>query len=404
MILLVRKIPSVMSQLLVRGCPHPPPPVDPLKNNEAIALQGCTILVVDEDKAQCDTLSAILRHEQFKAETADSGPAAIARYAEVQPDLVLMDVVMPGMSGFEACRELRRIHGSECAPVIFITGRHETKYLIDGFNSGGVDYITKPFELKEMIARIRTHLSVRTLLAQQRMLVEKLSRENKFLGMAAHDLRNPLCSIRGLSECLLEGLAGKLGEEQTSIVASIHEASQGTLQLVNDLLDIATIEAGQFHLHIMPIRLSELVQKSVALNGMEAARKNTSIVLQDKGTSPSVMLDADKIHQVIDNLLSNAIKYSPPGSTITVAMQTTPSEHVISVRDEGPGIPENERDRLFQDFGRLSPQPTGGEKSIGLGLAICKKIIQAHCGNIIATNLPTRGCEFRITLPLDPIP
>ena len=381
-----------------------PPLVDSLNNNEAIALQGCTILVVDEDRAQCDTLSAILRHEQYRPEIAESGQEAIARYAEVQPDLVLMDVVMPGMSGFEACLELHRIYGSQCAPVIFITGRHETKYLIDGFNSGGVDYITKPFELREMIARIRTHLSVRTLLARQRMLVEKLSRENKFLGMVAHDLRNPLCSIRGLSECLLDGLAGKLCKEQTSIIASIHEASQGTLQLVNDLLDIATIEAGEFHLHLMPVRLGDLVKKAVMLNGMEAARKNTRIVLEDNGSAPALMLDADKIHQVIDNLLSNAIKYSPPGSIVTVVMEAASREQVISVRDEGPGIPENERDKLFQDFGRLSAQPTGGEKSIGLGLAICRKIIQAHLGTIIATNLPKRGCEFRIILPLAPIP
>lgn len=393
-----------MPQLSVSGRPLTPPLVDSFQNNEAIALQGRTILIVDDDRVQCDTLATILQHEQFKAEIAESADAAIARYAEVQPDLVLMDVIMPGMSGFEACLELRRIYGRQCAPVIFITGRHDSKYLIDGFNSGGVDYITKPFEPKEMIARIRTHLSVRTLLAQQRMLVEKLSLENKFLGMAAHDLRNPLCSIRGLSECLLDGLAGKLCPEQTAIVASIHEASQGTLQLVNDLLDIATIEAGEFHLHIVPLRLSDLVKKAVTLNGMEAARKNTRIVLNDCGTSPTVMLDPDKIHQVIDNLLSNAIKYSPPGSTVTVALQTTASEHIISVRDEGPGIPENERDKLFQDFGRLSAQPTGGEKSIGLGLAICKKIMQAHLGTITATNLPERGCEFRITLPLAPTP
>lgn len=378
--------------------------MDSLKNNEAIELQGCTILIVDEDRGQCDTLSAIMQHEKFKTVIAESGLESIARYAEVQPDLVLMDVVMPGMSGFEACRELHRLHGSQCAPVIFITGRHETKYLIDGFNSGGVDYITKPFELKEMIARIRTHLSVRTLLAQQRMLVEKLSRENKFLGMAAHDLRNPLCSIRGLSECLMDGMAGKLCPEQSAIVASIHEASQGTLQLVNDLLDIATIEAGEFHLHIQPVRLHELVGKAVTLNGMEAARKKTRIVLQADGDSPTVMLDADKIHQVLDNLLSNAVKYSPPGSTVTVVMQATPSAHIIAVQDEGPGIAENERDRLFQDFGRLSSQPTGGEKSIGLGLAICKKIVQAHFGSITATNLPRRGCEFRITLPRDSTP
>jgi signal transduction histidine kinase len=244
-------------------------------------------------------------------------------------------------------------------------------------------------------------------MAQQRALADQLSRaneaKNKFLGMAAHDLRNPLASIRGLAEFMRDGVVGALNPEQLDLINTMHQASQSMLDLVNDLLDVATIEAGELKLARAPAALGDLIEKSVALNGMEAAKKKTKIVFAaplGSGVGPELSLDAAKMRQVVDNLLSNAIKYSPPGSTVTVALHNGGSGCGFAVRDQGPGIPESERDKLFKDFGRLSVKPTGGEKSTGLGLAICRKIVEAHGGSIAAENLPVRGCEFRVTLPL----
>ena len=241
-------------------------------------------------------------------------------------------------------------------------------------------------------------------MSQQRALVEQLGRanaaKNKFLGMAAHDLRNPLASIRGLAEFLRDGTMGPLTPDQLELLDLIFQASQGMVTLVNDLLDVATIESGELKLEIAPVALAELIKKSIALNSMEAARKHTKIVFAERQSSPVLPLDAAKIRQVIDNLLSNATKYSPQGSTIRVALcSLTDGSQTITVCDEGPGIPEGERDKLFQDFGRLSVRPTGGEKSTGLGLAICRKIVESHHGTIVAENLPSRGCEFRVTIP-----
>jgi two-component system, sensor histidine kinase and response regulator len=152
---------------------------------------------------------------------------------------------------------------------------------------------------------------------------------------------------------------------------------------------------------IVPHDMVELVAKSVALTNMEAAKKNTRVQLQTQVEHVVLPIDPAKMKQVIDNLLSNAVKYSPPGSTVTaiVARDSSHSACVLAVRDQGPGIPAGERDKLFKDFGRLSAQPTGGEKSTGLGLAICRKIVEAHHGTIDAENLPEGGCEFRVTLP-----
>ncbi len=378
------------------------PPV--VKESDLVEFKGSKILLVDDDRLNLRILRGMLKGEDFVLAEADSAEAALALYDEFKPDLVLMDVLLPGMSGFEACRELRKRHGAHAAPLIFITAKQEAESVVEGFNAGGVDYIMKPFRQKEVVARIGTHLEIRLLSEKQRTLVDQLSRanaaKNKFLGMAAHDLRNPLASIRGLSEFLRDGTVGDLTPDQLELINLIHQASQNMVSLVNDLLDVATIEAGELKLALAPVALADIMEKSIAMSAREASRKKTVILFDQCEATPVLTLDADKIRQVVDNLLSNAVKYSPPGSTVSVALRALPlGAHAISVRDQGKGIPEGERDRLFKDFSRLSVQPTGGEKSTGLGLAICRKIVEAHNGTIVAENLPAGGCEFRVTLP-----
>jgi signal transduction histidine kinase len=316
---------------------------------------------------------------------------------------VLLDVVLPGMNGFDACRQLRSRYGDSAAPVIFITAKSESDDVVEGLAAGGIDYLPKPIRAKEALARIRTHLQIRGLLADQRLLVDQLSKansaKNKFLGMAAHDLRNPLASIRGLAEFMRDGVVGPLTPDQLDLVKTIHSASQEMLLLVNELLDVATIEAGELKLAPETIDLVEIVAKAVYLANIEATKKQTKIVMLPGERPPLWRLDPNKIRQVVDNLLTNAVKFSPPGSTINVEVAALTGSVAIAVRDQGPGIPESERHKLFKDFGRTSVLPTGGEKSTGLGLAICRKIVEAHRGTIAAENLPDRGCVFRVTLP-----
>ncbi|MBS0630978.1 MAG: hybrid sensor histidine kinase/response regulator [Verrucomicrobia bacterium] len=357
------------------------------------------ILIVDDDRINIRILSGILKSEGYELASAESGEKALDTYEQFKPSLVLLDVVMPGINGFETCRRLKAKYGDDCAPIIFITAKNESDDVVEGLTAGGVDYLPKPFQAKEVLARIRTHL-------QNRLLLEQLSKadaaKNRFLGMAAHDLRNPLASIRGLAEFLRDGTVGQLTPDQLDLVNTIHTASQSMLEMVNELLDVATIESGELKIAPAKNDLVELIGKSVYLRNIDAAKKNTQIT-PVAATEPCwVNVDPAKMLQVIDNLLSNAIKYSPPGSIVTVEIHREAKTCSFSVKDQGPGIPEGERDKLFKDFGRLSVQPTGGEKSTGLGLAICRKIVDAHHGSIVAENLPGRGCEFRVTRPLLP--
>lgn len=363
-------------------------------------LTGGKVLVVDDDRLNIRILEGILRQTGgYVTAEALSGEDALRVYAEFQPDLVLLDVMLPGIDGFETCRQLRRAYGEKCAPVIFITAKSGSDDVVEGLGAGAVDYLPKPFKSKEVLARIRSHL-------QNRALVEQLSRanaaKNRFLGMAAHDLRNPLSSIRGIAEFLREGAVGPLSPEQIDLVNTIHEASHSMLDMVNELLDVAAIEAGELKLLVAPQNFGELVVKAVSLTNREALKKGTQVVFEAPAKPLIIPVDPAKMKQVVDNLLSNAVKFSPPGSRISVVagLDSAGGTCSLAVRDQGPGIPENERDKLFKDFSRLSVKPTGGEKSTGLGLAICRKIVEAHRGSIQAANLPTLGCEFRVTLPL----
>ena len=378
---------------------------DPANHPPLIDPRGCRILVVDDDRINQRILSGILKADGYVLGEADSGEKGLEVYAQFRPQLVLLDVEMPGIDGFTTCRALKKTYGEACAPVIFITARNEADDVVEGLDAGGVDYLTKPFRPKEVAARIRTHLVNRLLDEQRKQLVEQLSKanaaKNRFLGMAAHDLRNPLASIRGLAELMLADAVGSITPEQANLVQTIHSAAQGMLELVNELLDVATIESGELKLDGKPEELAPIVERSVYLNSIQAANKGTKVVMAPALCNPVALVDAAKIRQVVDNLISNAVKFSPPNSVVTVEVGGEGGVCGFSVRDQGPGIPEGERDKLFKDFSRLSVRPTGGEKSTGLGLAICSKIIDAHHGTITATNIPApgRGCEFRVSLP-----
>lgn len=366
-------------------------------------LAGRRVLIVDDDRLNVRILTGILKPEGYELRAVHSGEEALAVYADFKPDLVLLDVMMPGINGFETCRTLKARHGELLAPVIFITAKSESDDVVEGLAAGGVDYLPKPFKAREALARLRTHLQNRLLNEQQRQLVSQLSAanasKNKLLGIVAHDLRNPLASIRGLADFLADGTVGEITPDQLDLVKTIQETSQSMLTMVNELLDISVIESGELKIHQEIRPIAELLNKSVYLNNINAAKKGSRIELEGIDAETELHIDGDKIKQVIDNLLSNAIKFSPPNSVIHVSVERSEQGCSVLVRDQGPGIPDSERHKLFKDFSQTSVKPTAGEKSTGLGLAICKRIMESHGGSIAAENSPTGGSVFRITFP-----
>lgn len=384
------------SESLLTELPAPAPP-------NATPVREWRILIADSNQFSIRVLQRILGREGYLLSAVGSSKRLLALYPEFNPDLILLDAELPG-DGFATCRELKRTYGAQCASIVFFTARTAAEDVVTGLEAGAADYLRKPFNSAEVKARIRAQLRNRQLVARQASLLVELQQaneqKNRLLGLVAQDLRVPLASLRQLSHFLRNGTLGPLVPDQQDLAETIHATSGAMLGLVNDLLDVAAIESGEIKLNREPTNLGLLIDRAVFSANMTAAQKDSRILFTAPITQNPVMVDAAKMRQVVDNLLSNAIKFSPPGSFITADMRIDSAGGFwFLVRDQGPGIPENERDKLFHDFGRLSAQPTAGEKSTGLGLSICRKIVLAHGGTIAAENLPGGGAEFRVDVP-----
>ena len=362
--------------------------------------ESTSIIVVDDTSANLKLLQEMLRAKGYLVLTFLRGAMALKAAAKNPPDLILLDINMPEMNGFEVCKRLKADEVLKDIPVIFISALTETADKVKAFAVGGVDYITKPFQFEEVNARVETHLRLRRLQVELQELNEL---KNHFLGMAAHDLRTPLGGIMGISELLADQLSPLLTEKQSRFFNMLLASSQFMAGMVNDLLDMSVIESGHLTIERRMVDITVPIKRIVEINEMFAAPKNISIAISCQEQLPQVYADINRIEQVINNLLSNAIKYSQPGTDITVRLLHENNEVIISVADQGPGILEKEQHKLFHAFGKTSVQPTSEkERSTGLGLLIVKKIMEAHEGRLWLLSEPGKGTEFFFSLPVMP--
>ena len=248
---------------------------------------------------------------------------------------------------------------------------------------------------------VESEVQVRTeelTLANQK-LVELNELKNKFLGIASHDLRNPLASIRGFSKFLLDKGAEVKEDTRLEFLTTIKNVSGNMLELISNLLDISVIESGQLQLNPVKSSIKKLAEEKIHLQQILADKKHI-ILHADLEDIEEFYFDANRIGQVMDNLLSNAVKYSPLDKEVFVKLVSNGESITVSVKDEGPGIPKDEQSRLFQHFQKLSARPTGGESSSGLGLAIAQKIVEEHRGSIDVKSEPGAGALFYFSLPM----
>jgi signal transduction histidine kinase len=238
-------------------------------------------------------------------------------------------------------------------------------------------------------------------LEKRNVELEKLNDlKNQLLGMAAHDLRTPLGAIFSYSEFLIEEASRALTQEQIEFLATIRSTSELLLKMVNELLDLSKIEAGKLELDLKPTDLAGLIDHNVSLHRPLAENKRIRLEFQRDCAFSEMMLDQSKVGQVLDNLISNAVKFSHPGSTITIRASESENHALVSVSDQGPGIPPTELERLFNPFEKTSVKSTAGEKCTGLGLAIVRKMIEGHHGAVWVESEVGNGSTFSFTLPM----
>ena len=233
-------------------------------------------------------------------------------------------------------------------------------------------------------------------------LLELNQLKSRFIGIAAHDLRNPLGAIQGYASLLTEGIAGEVSDKQREILGQMRQACGRMLALVNDLLDVSVIESGRLELHRTAVALSAYLAEIRAAQDILAQAKGITLVLDVEDDLPVLDIDPDRMGQILDNLLGNAFKFSEPGTTVTIRGRHRDGGVEIAVVDQGLGIPEDDLPKLFGAFQRASTRATADEPSTGLGLAIVKRMVEAHGGHIWVESEVGKGSSFIFTLPADP--
>ncbi len=359
------------------------------------------ILIVDDTPLNLSLLVDILSKDNYQARPVPSGKLALIAVKVIVPDLILLDIMMPDMDGYEVCQALKEDETTKDIPVIFISAIDEISDKIRAFDAGGVDYIVKPIQPQEVLARVKTHLELRSLqiqLQQSNQNLIKLNEEkNIFMGMAAHDLRNPLASIAAISELLL--YEDGLNSDHKELIGDIKSTSDFMLSLLEDLLDVSAIESGKLNLQLEPVNIKKYLERIVSRYRLISKSKNIQIELEIADSIRLINIDPNKFEQILSNLISNAIKFSYDCTIIKVSVARQQDRVLFIIQDRGQGIPASEREKLFKPFSLTSVKSTGGETSTGLGLAITERLVAAHNGEIFIESEVGKGSIFTVSIP-----
>ena len=364
------------------------------------------VLVVDDDPRNRKLLEEYLSGAGYKVRLAQDGRSALAGAAEKAPDLVLLDVMMPDLSGLEVCRKLKADPQTRLSQVVLVTALDGTPHRVEGLDTGADDYVSKPVRREEFMAKVRSLLRARRLLADieearatlaiRNAQLEELEALKETLSQTlVHDLKNPLAAVLGN----LELIERRVDEPVLNLVRRSKAAAWRMHQMILNLLDVAALEEGKILLHPEPVDAAALARR--ACQEMEAAAAPRGVTLSvDAGADRNdVRGDPAILRRVFDNLLGNALEHSPQGGTILVNVVSCDEGIEITVADQGPGVPEPFRERIFEKFQRLENRKTVPGANRGLGLTFCRLAIEAHGGTIWVDDAPGGGARFRALLP-----
>lgn len=360
-----------------------------------MAPERANILVVDDTHANLTLLSSILGERGYRVRPVPSGKLALSAAMQEPPDLMLLDVSMPEMDGYEVCRRMKAHPILGNVPVLFISALSESLDKVRAFEAGGVDYVTKPFQVDELHARVETHLKVRRLQRDLEARVEQLQRlerlRDELTHMIVHDMRSVLSSLVASLQLVQREARSALSDENAEDIDAALSGGKRLSRMVNELLDISRLEAGQMPIALRAGDLRTTLE--AARDALRGAAHTHEVRFTFQGDLSSVRCDHDLVGRVVVNLLHNALKFSPDGAPIEVVAEGGDADVVVRVRDRGPGVPERARGLIFEKFSQLEARRQG-LPSTGLGLAFCKLAVAAHGGEIGVRDNPAGGSEF----------
>ncbi|AKG20806.1 hybrid sensor histidine kinase/response regulator [Calothrix sp. 336/3] len=391
------------------------------------------IVVIDDTPANLHLLTNLLKENGYLVRPFPSGKLGIVGIQHAAPALILLDIQMPNMNGYEVCQQLKANETTRDIPVIFISALDEILDKVKAFTVGGVDYITKPFQTEEVLARISTHLDLSRLqkllkqenylqaqqLAEQNRQLQKINRllektneeliqstrlKDEFLATMSHELRTPLNAILGMTESLQEEIFGEINEKQFQALATVERSGNHLLELINDILDVSKIVSGQIELNYTNTAIIPLCQQSLEFIQPQASKKSIHLESKVPVDLPNFRMDERRIRQVLINLLNNAVKFTPEGGAITLEVIypiTIQQQNYLQifVKDTGMGIAAEDIKRVFEPFIQLDSNLNRKYEGTGLGLTLVKRIVELHGGEVSLTSELGVGSCFAIALP-----
>ena len=356
-----------------------------------------TILVIDDESRLRMNLRAFLEDTGYQVLEAASGAEAFGLLDQQRPSLILLDINMPGMSGYDVCRHLKADPDTAEIPVIFLSAFLWATDKVAAFDCGGVDYVTKPLQFEDVAARVRTHLEIhrqRRLLQEQHDSLARLeAQRNAFTHMMAHDMKSPLTGLMCSLGLALEGLPPQLSTERSHLKRA-QACAERVLSMINKMLELNRLETGSMPLSRCHFDLSGLARETAdSLHCIQGHRRLTV----SGPVSGNASGDQELVRRVLTNLLENAFKFTPDGSAIEVQVTYPGAFARVAVIDEGPGIAPEHHRAIFGKFSQASTEYRNN--GFGLGLAFCKLAVEAQGGEIGVESRPGKGSAFWFTLP-----
>jgi len=358
-----------------------------------------TIMVVDDAPDNLTVLEKMLREQGYRVVAFPRGDLALKAAARKPPDLILLDIMMPGMDGLAVCERLKADATLKEIPVLFISGLSETRDKIAAFSAGGVDYVTKPFQPEEVRVRVETHLTLRRQRQELQNAYERLreleSQRDNLVHMIVHDMRSPLTVIAGNLEL---AQMSALPDDAADCLAEAFRAIRALVEMVSSILDVSKMEAGQMTLKLSAVDMGDLLSK--ALQSVDPIKGQRTLALKAPEKMAPFPCDAHLIERVVQNLIHNALKFTDEKEgAVTVSVASAGDMARVTVSDNGPGISAEYREKIFDKFWQAAAGKQGQKPSTGLGLAFCKLAVEAHGGKIGVESRKGKGSDFWFTLP-----
>lgn len=361
-----------------------------------------TVLIVDDNAQNLQVLANILRERRYRVATARDGFKALDFISRRKPDLILLDIMMPGMDGFAVCRQLKSDDASRDIPVLFISALSETDDKLKGFEAGGQDYITKPFQKEEVFARVNAHLNLKRAQEATRAANTALTKANatkdKLFSIISHDLRAPLGGLLNSLELLTRKWDTLPDGTKKEILTDLHGSVEGAYDLLENLLCWANAQRGKIDFQPENLPLRQIVDNNLRVFSGAAREKS---IRMETAIDPElqVFADVNMAMGVLRNLIANAVKFTPEGGRIEVIAEEEEAAVAVSVADTGVGIHPETLPRLFQLDEHFTTPGTRNEKGSGLGLLLCREFVERNGGRIWARPRRDRGSVFTFTLP-----